>query len=366
MTKIAFFLPSLDGGGAERVCVNLAAGFLSRGLEVDIVLSQARGPLLHTIPAGVRVIDLAVRRALAATFPLVAYLRHEKPFALIAAPDHANLIAVWARMLAGVKTRTVITNHNYLSIVIRQSPKMQEKLYPYLLRLFQRYATYIVAVSEGAAVDLARTAHIPLGRVSVIHNPAVHPALYELAARLPAHPWFAGGHPPVILAVGRLTPQKDYPTLLRAFSLLRAKGLIHLVILGEGKQRAELEMLAVHLGISSDVDLPGFDINPYRYMARCNVFVLSSAWEGFSIVLAEALACGAQIIATDCFSGPAEILARGKYGRLVPVGDADAMAVEIENALLHPLPKDLLYERAGDFTIDVAVEKYLRLLMPDR
>ena len=124
-------------------------------------------------------------------------------------------------------------------------------------------------------------------------------------------------------------------------------------------------MLSAQQGISSDVDFPGFDINPYRYMARCSVFVLPSAWEGFSIVLAEALACGAQIVSTDCSSGPAEILARGKYGRLVPVGDTETMAVEIENALLRPLPKDLLYERARDFTIEVAAEKYLRLLMPD-
>ena len=220
MTKIAFFLPSLDGGGAERVCVNLATGFLASGLDVDFVLSQAKGPLLHAVPAGAGVIDLAARRALAATLPLAAYLRREKPFALIAAPDHANLIAIWARMLAGVKTRTVITNHNYLSIVIRQSPKLQEKLYPYLLRLFQNYATYIVAVSEGAADDLARTAHVPPGRVSVIHNPAVHPALHELASSPLAHPWFASGQPPVILAVGRLTSLKriTLPFFLRSLS----------------------------------------------------------------------------------------------------------------------------------------------------
>jgi glycosyltransferase involved in cell wall biosynthesis len=259
-----------------------------------------------------------------------------------------------------------ITSHNHLSIVRKQTPKMQEKLYPYLLRPFQQHAAYIIAVSKGVADDLARTAHIPRDRISVIYNPAVHPELDELASQPLVHPWFVDAQWPVILAVGRLVPQKDYPTLLRAFAILRVKRPIRLVILGNGKQHADLQVLSIQLGIATDVDFFGFDLNPYRYMARCSVFVLSSAWEGLPVVLAEALACGAQIVSTDCHSGPSEILDSGKFGRLVPVGDAETMAAEIENAIRHPLPKDLLYERARDFTTEMAVEKYLRLLKPDR
>jgi glycosyltransferase involved in cell wall biosynthesis len=360
--KIAFFLPSLVGGGAERVCVNLAMGIIQCGFEVDIVLARLTGDLLENVPSGVRIVDLHASRVLSALFPLVDYLRRERPAALISAPNHANLIAIWAKMLAGVNTAVVITTHNHLSIVIRQTPKMQEKLYPYFLRLFQGHAAHIVAVSAGVADDLARTAHIPRDRISVIYNPAVRPELDELASQPLVHPWFADKQPPVILAVGRLTPQKDYPTLLRAFALLRAQRPIRLVILGDGRQLAELDALSVQLGIATDVDFPGFDLNPYRYMARCSVFVLSSAWEGFSVVLAEALACGAQIVSTDCLSGPSEILDHGKYGRLVPVGDAKALAAEIENALILPLPAGLMRERAKEFTVDVAVKNYLRLL----
>jgi glycosyltransferase involved in cell wall biosynthesis len=360
--KIAFFLPSLVGGGAERVCVNLAAGFLQHGFEVDIVLARSAGELLGNVPSGVRIVDLHTSRVLSALFPLTDYLRRERPAALISAPDHANLIALWAKILAGVNTAVVVTTHNQLSIIHRQTPKVQEKLYPYFLRLFQRYAAHIVAVSKGVADDLSRTAHIPRARISVIYNPAVRPELRELALQPLSHPWFADGQPPVILAVGRLTPQKDYPTLLRAFTILRTHRLTRLVILGDGKQHVKLNALSFQLGINSDVDFHGFDPNPYHYMSRSSVFVLSSAWEGFSVVLAEALACGAQIVSTDCPSGPAEILEGGKFGRLVPVGDEVAMSKAIEAALDSPIRTDLLRGRAEAFSVDVAVDKYLNVL----
>jgi glycosyltransferase involved in cell wall biosynthesis len=360
--KIAFFLSSLAGGGAERVCLNLAEGFIQHGFKVDLVLARSIGVLFEEVSVGVRIVELHTSRVSSALFPLADYLRREQPIALISAPDHTNLIAIWAKMMAGVSTPVLITAHNYLSIVVHQTPKIQEKLYPYLLRLFQGHAAHIVAVSAGVADDLARTAHIPRDRISVIYNPAVRPELDGLASQPLVHPWFADGQPPVILAAGRLVPQKDYPTLLQAFALLRARRQVRLVILGEGKQRAELGAISDELGIATDVDFPGFDLNPYRYMARCSVFVLSSAWEGFSVVLAEALACGAQVVSTDCLSGPGEILDHGKYGRLVPVGDAKALAVEIENSLIHPMPASLMRGHAREFTADVAVKNYLRLL----
>jgi glycosyltransferase involved in cell wall biosynthesis len=360
--KIALFLPSLEGGGAERVCVNLAAGFLERGLDVDFVLVQASGPLLRAVPAGARILDLAAGRTFSALRPLAAYLRREKPFALIAAPDHANLIAIWARILSGTDTRVAVTNHVNASLSIRNTPKLQEKLYPHLLRLFQRGAYAIVAVSSGAADDLSRLAGIPRRRVAVIYNPVVTAGIDRLKASPLEAPWFAAGQPPVVLAAGRLTVQKDYPTLLRAFAMLRQTRPARLVILGEGEQRGELEALVESLGLAADVDLPGFVDNPYAFMSRCGVFVLSSAWEGFGIVLAEALACGAQVVATDCPSGPAEILEDGKYGRLVPVGDAQALAGALAAAFDHPLPVDSLLARAAVFSVAAATESYLRVL----
>jgi glycosyltransferase involved in cell wall biosynthesis len=357
--RIAFFLPSLAGGGAQRVAINLAEEYCRRGAEVDLVLVRAEGQLLTEVSPGIRMMDLHSRRVLSALFPLADYLRRERPVALISTLDHANLIAIWAKMLAGVKTAVMISTQNQLSIVIRQSPKLQEKLYPYFLRLFQGYAANIVAVSKGVADDLARTAHIPRDRITVIYNPAVRSEMNDLASQPLVHPWFADDQPPVILAVGRLVEQKDYPTLLRAFADLRSHRSVRMVILGEGRLLPDLKTLSNKLNIANEVDFAGFDPNPYRYMARCSVFVLSSAWEGFANVVAEALACGAQIVSTDCTSGPAEILEQGKYGRLVPVGNSAALAEAIAAALDHPLPKDAFRQRGRSFTASAAADQYL-------
>jgi glycosyltransferase involved in cell wall biosynthesis len=361
MSKIAFFLPSLAGGGAERVCINLATSFLGRGLEVDFVLAKSEGPLLADIPPEAGLVDLSAGRTLSALLPLARYLRRERPYAMISAPDHANLVAVWAGMLSGNLTRVVITHHIHPSTSRRNTPKLQEQLYPALLGLFQRRATSIVAVSTGVADDLARLARIPRRRIQVIYNPVVSAGMEAQAAAPCEHPWFDAGQPPVLLAAGRLSVQKDYPTLLRAFARLRSTRAARLVILGEGELRPDLLALAQELGLAADVDLPGF-VKPYSYMARCKAFVLASTWEGFGIVLVEAMACGTQVVSTDCPSGPAEILENGKYGRLVPVGDAQALAQAIAAALDDPYPVEMLRQRARAFSVDAAADKYLDLL----
>ena len=362
MAKVAFFLPSLAGGGAERVCINLAEGFLRHGLEVDFVLARKTGALVKDVPPEAGVVDLSVRRTLTALLPLAAYLRREKPVALIAAPDHANLVAIWAKMLASSQTRVLISNHISLSYAIRHTGKVQEKLYPFLLHLFYRQAAALVSVSRGAADDLARIARIPRERIRVIYNSFPLDEIARLAAMATGHPWFAPGEPPVILAAGRLTAQKDYPNLMRAFASLRKNRPAHLVILGEGEEQTRLLALATELGIRADVDLPGFLDNPFPLLAHCRVFVLSSVWEGFGNVLVEALACGTQVVSTDCPSGPAEILEDGKYGRLVPVGDAVALAKAIEATLDQPSPVETLRQRAQVFSGKAAVGQYLEAL----
>jgi glycosyltransferase involved in cell wall biosynthesis len=170
----------------------------------------------------------------------------------------------------------------------------------------------------------------------------------------------------VILGAGRLTAQKDFPTLIRAFALARAAQPMRLILLGEGELREPLRALAADLGIAAQVDLPGFVENPYAFMSRAHVFVLSSAWEGFGLVLVEAMACGTPVVSTDCPAGPAEILMGGRFGRLVPVGDAGAMAEAIRATLADPLPADRLRSRAGDFSLEKIGDEYFELLLPDR
>ena len=358
---IAFFLPSLVGGGAERVIVNLAQGITERGIQVDLVLAAAEGALLDQLPPAVRLVDLRAPRVLRSLVPLARYLRRERPRVLVSSMGHANLVALWAAKLAGGSTPVVVTEHNTLSQETRHERRLSGRLWPHLLRTFYPWATTVVAVSRGAADDLARTSGLPRDRVEVVYNPVITPTMLALARQAPDHPWFAPGQPPVILGAGRLTRQKDFFTLLRAFAEVRRQRSVRLVILGEGEDRPALEALTRELGLADAVALPGFQENALALMAGSEVFVLSSAWEGLPTVLIEALAAGARVVSTDCPSGPREILQGGRLGALVPVGDPSALAAAILEALAQPsrpAPVDAL----TPFTRDASVDHYLRVI----
>jgi len=359
--KLALFLPSLRGGGAERVMVNLARGFVERGLQVDLVLAKAEGPYLSRVSSEVQVVDLGARRVLYSLPGLVRYLRRERPQAMLSALNHANIVAIWAKILARVKTRLVVSEHNTLSLSTTNAPFVRAKFMPLLIGTFYPYADAVVAVSHGVAEDLIAQTGLPAEKIKVIYNPVVTPELFTKAEEPLDHPWFRPGEPPVVLGVGRLTKQKDFLTLIRAFALVRKERPARLMILGEGEERPNLEALVRELGLEEDVALPGFVENPYKYMKRAAVFVLSSRWEGLSNVLIEALALGTPVISTDCPSGPAEILEGGKWGRLVPVGEPRVLAYAILETLQgkrDPLPK-AAWER---FSNEKVVTAYLQVL----
>jgi len=360
-TQIALFLPSLRGGGAERVFVHLSRGFTQRSLSVDMVLAQPEGPYLSQLPPKVRCIGLGSRRVLHSLPRLVQYLREVKPSVLLSALDHANVVALLARQWARVPTKVAVSIHNTMSVATRHSRHSRERLIPVLARWLYPKAYKVVAVSQGVAADTARFYRLPLDKVEFIYNPVVTPELISLSMQPVEHPWFSPGEPSVILGVGRLTRQKDFSTLLRAFALVRRERPMRLVIVGDGEERARLCALAHQLGIDEDVLLAGFDANPYRYMRRASVFVLSSRWEGLPSVLIEAMACGAPVVSTDCPSGPREILEDGKWGKLVPVGDPDKLAEAIIDTLDNPPAYDPAV-RAADFSVERAVEGYLNAL----
>lgn len=358
---IAFFLPSVRAGGAQRVIVNLAQGIAERGLPVDVVLAAAEGAFLDQLSPAVRLVDLRAGRLLRSLGPLIGYLRRERPRVLVSSISHANLIALWAARLARQATPVVVTEHTTVSQATAPGGRLAERLGPHLVRNFYPWAACVVAVSHGAAEDLARTSGIPRDRVRVVYNPVITPSLMAHAGRTPDHPWFVPGQPPVILGVGRLSRAKDFPTLIRAFAEVRGRRAARLIILGEGEDRAALETLVGDLGVAADVALPGFRDDAMAYMARSAVFVLSSVWEGLPTVLIEALAAGAPVVSTDCPSGPREILQDGRLGALVPVRDPAALADAILDALdrpAGPLPPDAL----TPFTRDAAVDHYLRLI----
>lgn len=357
---IALFLPSVRGGGAERIVLNLARGMCDRGLPVDLVLTAVEGVFLDQVPTAVRLVNLQAGRVRRSIRPLMDYLRHDRPRVLVSSMSHANLVALWAARLAGQGTPVVVTEHNTLSLAGGQSP-LARWLWPILLRSFYPWAESVVAVSRGAAEDFALTSGFPGDKIEVIYNPVITPELMALARQAPDHPWFAPGEPPVIVAVGRLTRQKDFPTLIRAFAELRQRRCARLIILGEGEDRPALEGLATELGVTDDIALPGFRENAIAYMAGSALFVLSSAWEGLPTVLIEALAAGTRVVSTDCPSGPREILQGGRLGALVPVGDVPRLTEAMLEVLDCPgapaSPAALT-----PFTRDAAVDHYLRLI----
>lgn len=324
----------MNGGGAQRAVLALASGIATRGFAVDLVLARAEGPYMAQVPESVRVVNLNASRVLSSLPGLVRYLRGERPQSMLSAMNYVNIVALWARSMAATAIKVVVSEHSTVSSEARHASSRRGRLMPLLVKNFYPWADVIVAVSEGVADDLARAVgRIQRERIQVIYNPVVSPELRANARAPIDHPWFEPGQPPVLLATGRLTAQKDFPTLIESFSQVRQVRPVRLLILGEGEERPALEGLVSRLCLETDVDLPGFVENPYAYMSRASLFILSSRWEALPTVLIEALYCGVPLIATDCPNGPQEILADGQYGQLVPVGDVAALAQAIHKGL---------------------------------
>jgi len=358
---IAIFVPTLQYGGVERVMLNLATGFADRGFKVDLVAADARGQLRRQVPAEVRIVDLVSSRVLASLPALVRYLRQQRPAALIAAMSHSSVVALWARRLAGVQTRIIATEHVNLSPALNNFSRWRVQLLPFFMRRHFPWADGIVTVSSGVAEDVACWARLPRHRITVIYNPVITKELLEKAKEPVQHPWLVHNQPPVVLAVGRLSIEKDFSTLVRAFAQVRQQRPARLLILGEGNERPRLETLIRDLGVGQDTRLAGYQENPYAYMARAQVFVSSSIYEGFGLALVEAMATGVPVVSTDCESGPREILQHGQYGTLVPVGSVEALAKAILAKLnqgRQPVPSDWL----RNFELTTAVNAYWELI----
>jgi glycosyltransferase involved in cell wall biosynthesis len=356
-------LVSFSGaGGVERMVANLLGELVRLEVPVELVLMRAESAHLQAIPAQVEVVRLGSRHTFTSILKLARYLRLRRPTALLAAKDRAGQAALIARRLSGVHVPVSIRLGTHLSASLAgQSPLARASRY-LPMRLLYRGADRVIAVSEGVAADTARITGLPPERIVVVRNPVVTSEMLACARQEPAHPWLGPGQPAVVLGAGRLTRQKDFPTLLRAFAELWRRQPCRLVVLGEGRERPRLEQLARDLGVAADVSLPGFVGNPYAYMARSALFVLSSAWEGSPNVLTEALALGIPVVSTDCPSGPREILQSGRYGRLVAVGDAAGLAEAMAETLRNPPTADFLRQAAQPYSAESSALEYLHAL----
>ncbi len=392
MKRIAYFLPSVAAGGVARMTLNLVEESARRGLTTDLVLCRDAGAFRDQVPAAARVVvlprssQLRARRMALAAAPacrrellrpvllplrgahaiahlpaLVSYLERDRPDLLVAAKTHTNLTAIWGRALARASTRVAVSERTNLSREIA-SPKGRKWRWRHIapvVRAVYPQADLIFAVSHGVADDLAARTGLPRRRIETVYNPVVTEALRRRTREPISHPWFREGEPPVVLGVGRLDPQKDFATLIRAFSRVREQRPARLLILGEGRERGRLLALAREIGVAADLALPGFVPNPTAYMARAGVFVLSSSYEGLPGALIEALHAGCPVVSTDCPSGPGEILEAGKYGPLVRVGDAVGLAGSILQRLAEPRGSDLLRARAEAFHVSASLDQLL-------
>jgi glycosyltransferase involved in cell wall biosynthesis len=359
--RLCIFPGHLRTTGAVRVMLNLAEELLGRGIEVDLFLSHQPGALAHMIPKGVR---LTVGRGgnVRSLPALVRYLRHRRPDALMAAHHADNVVSVIATKLARVDTKVIVTIHNDRS-TRPDSGRLRFRTLTGAMRVAYRRAHAVVAVSNGVADDAALALGMARDTIKVIYNPTITRRTLAAAARETEHPWLQSVDKPVVLGVGRLTAQKDFGTLLRAFDIVRRQVDARLLILGDGEDRATLEELVDELGIASLVSMPGTVPSAIPYMKRASVLASSSRWDGLAGVLIEALAVGTQVVATDCPSGPREILEDGRYGELVPVGDFEALAGAILRVLRgQPTAHPELEIRGRWFSADRAVTQYLEVL----
>ncbi len=358
--RVALILPNLGGGGAERVNICLAKEFIERGLEVEFVLMCASGELLGLVPATSHIVDLKTRRIRNLIGPLTQYIRDKKPDAVLASMWPLTSMAIACTRLARVATRVLSWEHATLSQQYANRGAVHRQLLKSSVAVTYPLANARVAVSEGVANDLVRLSGIARSTITVISNPVPTPSVDGRQE----DPGWGVPHGRRILSVGRLNAQKNQELLIRAFARMPQSDESRLILLGEGPLRGALGSIAHEQRVTDRVIMPGFIVDPSPYYGSADLFVLSSDSEGLPTVLVEALGWGLFVVSTDCPSGPAEILENGRYGSLVPVGDVDALATAMNEALNSAHDKDALRARAADFLPSRAADKFVHLLFP--
>lgn len=361
--EIAFFLRNLDGGGAERAILALAKEIANRGRAVDFVVGDANSDYRSEVTSALHLEDFSTRSPLLVFLRLIAYLRRRKPTVVMSALDVANIMLVVAGKLAGYKGKTIVSQRAVIAASQSELHPARRMVTSFLQRICFRRADAVISNSRAAAYEMRALLGVPAERIVTIHNAVDADRISRLASEPLGDHSFLRDRVPLIVSVGSLTKRKDMGTLIKAFANVRAQRQAHLVIIGKGPEGDQIETLISQLGLSGNVHLPGFDLNPYKWMAAAAVFVSSSTGEGFPNAIAEALALGRSIVATDCPGDTAELLEHGKWGRLVPVGDPRHMADAILAALDDPSPPNGRI-RVSDFSLASTVGAYLKVLLP--
>jgi len=366
INRLAVILPSLAGGGIERMRIHLIREWIKHGIEVDLVVSFFKGPLCSQIPKGVQVFEIAGQSPIFFPFGLRRYIKYRKPSHIVSAPNDISAFTLLTVLILGCRIPTVISVHNHLSSEVRLSKGLKRikiQIIKWMLRYLIKNARGIIAVSQGVSADLKK--HFPLSnkRLHVVYNPVITPEVHQLSQKSFTYSPVPEGSPWIIYA-GRFTYAKGLDVLLKAFKLIIHKTEAHLVLLGEGPLEPFIRTEAKAAGLESRVHLVGFQPNPLPWIRHADVLVLPSRHEGLGNVLIEALFCGTQIVSTNCPSGPSEILENGKYGQLVPVGDTEALCIALSRSLRRDffIAPTALQKRAKCFSSEHAASSYIAIL----
>lgn len=362
MKKIALYIPSMNGGGAERVMLTLANALAEKDkISIDLVLNRAGGVYLKDVSDKVNIVNLNTSRVIKSVIPLSKYLKQEKPDVILSAMNYVNIMTVFAKLLSGTDTRVIVSEHGNLSASLKSSKWVFKVVLKSLMSWAYKKSDLVVAVSDGVADDLSRQIKINRNKIITIYNPVVTEKLEIQKNEKTDHPLIRNNCS-YIIGVGRLEPEKNFSLLINSFAEIHKAFDLYLVILGEGRLDQELKELINKLDLDNKVIMPGFSDNPYAWIKNSKCFVLSSEHEGLPTVLIESMACGTPVVSTDCPSGPNEILEDGKWGELVPVGNVKLLSKAIIKVLSKPSKIDVK-ERASFFSVENSVNKYLEILI---
>ncbi len=349
-------------GGIQRVALNLSSGLVEAGYTVDVVLVNAKGELIDELPAEVCIVDFQCDRVARSILPLRQYIRTKNPDVIYSMMTEINLVTIAAHAFARNECRIIISEHNMLT---KSTTSLKDRAIVAGAALAYPFADHAVAVSQGVFNDLLNVTRLNKSNITRIYNPTNVDEIRQKATEPIDHRWLSDESCDVVISAGRHVQQKGFDTLINAFARADFKNT-KLILLGKGNETGNLRELTKSLGINSDVDFPGFVENPYNYISQSDVFVLSSEYEGFGMVLVEAMACGCPVVSTDCPSGPAEILDGGTYGHLFPVGDIGEMTNAMDSMLKSPIEKATLVDRANDFSVQSVVKEYESVFFPQR
>lgn len=357
--RIAIFLATSGHSGVDRAAKHLAPALARRGYRVDVVKIRRHGPYIEDKHPNLKLIEFRARHVFTAIPELIRYFLRRRPQVMLSDKDKVNRAALFARWITRSSTRLVVSFGTAVSIELDHRDWLDRTIQKFSMGRLYRFADQVIVTCEGVADDMSQYTGLPRHRIKAVASPVIHADVMNRAHPKPEHPWFSDPEVPVIVSCGELSIRKDQATLLRALARVNESRPVRLVLLGKGKQLEKLQTLSRELGIESQVQFLGYQDNPLSFMAHATLFAFSSRWEGLGFVIIEAMAVGTPVVSTDCPFGPRELLQDGSIGALVPVGDDEALAGAIAQALTTPTDPARLRAGAAPYEIEAATDAYL-------